>query len=410
MLCRHEGKSILGGVAPLGKDGRQGIAGDFSQSQEGIGKESASGTCCPRAKSWLASSIAGVSWITYHGLLAMKLFVPHPLLRNAHAMTLAAALLPRRFGRLPPAESRLFEVEPGTRLLAKCHWQAERQKSPALVLVHGLEGSSESGYMWGLVDKAFRSGFSVLRMNQRNCGGSEKLTATLYNSGLSGDFRAVLCELIERDKLSEIFFAGYSMGGNLILKMAGDLAAAAPPELRGVCAVCPTLDLATCVDALDGQGNALYRWNFVRNLRARMKRKERLFPGRFRMDGLDRVRGVREFDDVITAPHCGYRDAVDYYERASAARVIQRISVPTLILTAKDDPFVPLSTFQTPEISGNPHIEFVATEFGGHCSFISREGGWERYWAEARVVEFCVSRENTAPSAHSMRSATMERP
>src|ERR1700719_4241708 len=117
----------------------------------------------------------------------MKTFVPHPLLRNAHLMTLAAALLPRNTRLLPRAEPRLFEVEPGTKLLAKCHWQAEPRESPALVLVHGLEGSSESGYMWGIVEKAFHSGFSVLRMNQRNCGGGEGLTATLYNSGLSGD-------------------------------------------------------------------------------------------------------------------------------------------------------------------------------------------------------------------------------
>src|SRR5712691_5751622 len=155
-------------------------------------------------------------------------FEPHPLLRNNHLMTLAASFVPRRFPALPAPSERLFETEPGTQLLGHCHWQPEAGKHAAVVLVHGLEGSSESGYMRGIAEKAFRAGFSVIRLNQRNCGGTERLTPTLYNSGLSGDYRAVLAELAERDAVPEIFFAGYSMGGNLVLKMAGELGEAAP--------------------------------------------------------------------------------------------------------------------------------------------------------------------------------------
>lgn len=304
-------------------------------------------------------------------------------------MTLAGALMPRRTPELRYAEDRLFEVEPGTKLLARCHWQREPRRSPTLALVHGLEGSSESAYMRGLAARAFAGGLNVLRINQRNCGGTERLTATLYNSGLSGDFRAVLFELIERDKLPRIFFAGYSMGGNLLLKMAGELGAARPPELRGVCAVCPTLDLRACVDAIARLGNRIYQWHFVRHLKSRMHRKAKLFPGQFALNGMGRVRTVREFDEAITARHCGYRDAADYYERASAVRVAQQIAVPTLILTSKDDPVVPFESFEVPELTGNPQIQIVATERGGHCSFISRSTGPERYWAEARVLEFC---------------------
>jgi predicted alpha/beta-fold hydrolase len=321
----------------------------------------------------------------------MQQFVPHPLLRNPHVMTLAGALAPRRFPRLPPTQERLFEVDTATQLLAKCHWQQKKHESPTLVLVHGLEGSSESSYMRGVAEKAFVCGFNVLRANQRNCGGTEGLTATLYNSGLSGDFRAMLEELIARDRLQHIFFAGYSMGGNLVLKMAGELGASAPPELLGVCGVCPALDLAACADALAESWNALYQWNFVRNLKLRMGRKIRLFPGRFDISALAGVRTIREFDDVITAPHCGYRDSVDYYERASAIRLARLISVPTLILVSKDDPFVPYSSFNEPNITENRKIHLIACERGGHCSFISNSSGWERYWAEARVLEFCRS-------------------
>ena len=320
----------------------------------------------------------------------VRRFEPHRLLRNAHLMTIAGALLPRRSPRLPRAENRLFEVEPGTRLLARCHWQPDPGGSPTLALLHGLEGSSESGYMRSLAARAYAAGFSVLRINQRNCGGTERLTATLYNSGLSADFRAILFELIERDRLQDVFFAGYSMGGNLVLKMAGELGAA-PPELRAICAVCPTLDLAACVDAIALPENRLYQLHFVARLKSRMRRKAKLFPGHFELDGMSRVRTVREFDDAITAPCCGYRDASDYYERASALRVAQRIAVPTLILTSKDDPVVPFESFAALEIVGNPHIRVVATDFGGHCAFISRSKGTERYWAEARLLEFCLA-------------------
>jgi uncharacterized protein len=321
----------------------------------------------------------------------VKGFEPHRWLRNKHLMTLAGALVPRRTPGLRRAEDRLFEVEPGTQLLARCHWQREPRRSPTLALVHGLEGSSESGYIRTLAAQAFAAGFNVLRINQRNCGGTERLTATLYNSGLSADFRAVLLDLIERDRLEQIFFAGYSMGGNLVLKMAGELGAEAPRELRGVCGVCPTLDLAACVDAIERPENWLYQLRFVRDLKSRVRRKAKLFPGQFELNGLSGVRTLREFDDAITAPCSGYRGAADYYERASAMRVVHRIAVPTLILTSKDDPVVPFESFGVSEIAGNPKIRVAATEFGGHCAFISRTNGAERYWAEARVLEFCIA-------------------
>jgi len=318
----------------------------------------------------------------------MDTFEPHPLLRNPHAQTLVCAFLPRRFPRLPRGAAREFETEPGTRIRGECHWQAVPKERPTLVLVHGLEGSSESGYMRGLAERAFAAGWNAVRLNQRNCGGTESLTPTLYNSGLSDDYRAVLAELIERDALPEIFFAGYSMGGNLVLKMAGELADAAPPQLRGVAGVCACIDLARCADALALPGNFLYESHFVRNLKSRMRRKSLLFPGKFDLAPLAHVRSVREFDDVITAKYCGFHDAADYYERSSALRVASEIRVPTLIVTAQDDPFVPFTTFSDPAVAKNPHIRVLAPERGGHCAFVSRHAGDERFWAEARVMDF----------------------
>lgn len=311
------------------------------------------------------------------------------MLCNSHLMTVAASRKPRRH-RLPPATERLFEVEPGSRILGHCHWQRVPQQHPTLVLVHGLEGSSDSSYMKGTAEKALRAGFNAIRLNQRNCGGTEHLTPSLYNSGMSGDCRAVLAELIERDCLPEIFFAGFSMGGNLVMKMAGELGADTPGPLGGVVGVAPTVELSACADALDDRRNSLYQYLFVRNLMGRFRRKARLFPQRYRSNGLPRIRSVREFDEFITAPYCGFADAEDYYDRSSAIRVVGEIRVPTLILTARDDSFVPFSVFDHPAIRSNPHITLVGPRNGGHCGFISNSPGPERYWAEARIIEFCA--------------------
>ncbi len=318
----------------------------------------------------------------------MKAFEPHPLLRNPHAQTIVSTFWPRRFNRLPPSVTRDFETEPGTRIRGQCHWQAEPRERPTLLLVHGLEGSSESGYMLGLAEHAFAAGWNAIRLNQRNCGGTEALTPTLYNSGLSGDYRAVLFELIERDALPRILYAGHSMGGNLVLKMAGELAGTAPPQLAGVAAVCPCIDLAKCADAVGLPGNFVYQEHFVRNLKRRMRRKAALFPGTFDLAPLSRVRTLREFDDVMTARYCGFQGASDYYARSSALRLVGQIQVSTLILTAQDDPFVPFESFSDPALTGNPHIEVIAPKHGGHCAFISSEKGDARFWAEARIMEF----------------------
>jgi uncharacterized protein len=322
-----------------------------------------------------------------HGLVPE--FVPHRLLTNGHAMTIAAAFVPRRFA-LPAAEQRLFQVDPFSRLLAKCHWQeGKRLDAPVMVIVHGLEGSSDSNYVVGIAEKAYKHGYHVVRMNQRNCGGTEGLTPTLYNSGMSGDYRAVFEELAERDGFTQIFFVGYSMGGNLVTKMAGEFGDDVPRALRGVCAVCPALDLSACADALERRDNYLYQRHFVAGLMARYARKVKMFPDRHSQNGFGAIRTVRGFDDAITAPCFGYRDAEEYYEAAGAKRVVGQVRVPMLLITAEDDPFVPYVSFLAARVEQNPAIRFIAPQHGGHCAFISNKSGVERFWAEQRIVEFC---------------------
>ena len=319
----------------------------------------------------------------------MRGFSAKKWLRNGHLMTVFAWGRPRRFPDLLPPEERLFQVTGDTQVLAHCFWQRERARQPVLLALHGLEGSSTAHYMRGLAAKGYRAGFSVLLLNQRNCGGTEHLGPGLYHSGLTDDADHVIREIAERDGVERVVVAGYSLGGNLALKLAGDYGDAPVSQLRAVCAVSPVMELSRCVHALERRQNFIYQWNFTRGLRARMRRKERCQPGCFDLAPLSSIRTVREFDDRYTAPYFGFRDAEDYYHRASAMRVIHRIRIPTLIITAEDDPFVPSDTFRDPAVTENPNIELVITPHGGHCAFVAEASdGADGYWAEDRIIEF----------------------
>ena len=324
-------------------------------------------------------------------------FAPRRGLRSGHWMTIYSWGRPRRFPRLPPPVERLFDVTPDTRVLAHCHWQQDRAARPALLVLHGLEGSSTAHYMRGIADKAFAAGFNVVLLNQRNCGGTEQHAPGLYHSGLTGDADHVMREIHRVDGIQRVVVAGYSLGGNLALKLAGDYGDAAPPQLRGVAAVSPVIELEACVRALERRQNVIYQWNFVRGLKARMRRKSRWHPDRYALEPLHAVRTVRQFDEVYTAPHFGFAGASDYYHRASAMRVIDRIRVPALIITAEDDPFVPVTAFRDPRLTGNTNIRLIVTRHGGHCGFIATaRNGDDGYWAETQIVDFAMRRLSVA--------------
>lgn len=316
-------------------------------------------------------------------------FHPHPLCPNGHLMTVVPRFLPRR-GLLAgvPTEPRLFAVAPHTQVLAQCHWQPDRASRRTLLLLHGFEGCADSHYMRGIADRGWRAGLNVVRLNQRNCGGTEHLTPTLYHSGLSGDAAAVVTELAEKDGLRAIWAAGYSMGGNLLLKMAGEVGAGLP-ALRGVLAVCPNIDPAACVEALERPANWVYQRYFLTRVKARLRRKAAHFPGRYDLARLPRIRTLSAFDDAYTAPDGGFRDAADYYEQAGARHVLDGIAAPTVILAAQDDPFIPRRIFEAPALRRNPRIRLVTTGAGGHCGFLERPRPREDgYWAEQRVVDW----------------------
>lgn len=328
-------------------------------------------------------------------------FVPRRLLGNAHIQTIAGNFL-RRTNSLPPATAELVEVSPASaghmlsQVLCHCHWQPAdvRQSRPTAILVHGLEGSSNSQYVVGNSDKLWRAGANVIRMNMRNCGGTEGLTPTLYHSGLSGDVGAVMRHFAEREQLQSISLIGYSMGGNLVLKLAGELGAAAPPELKSVIGVSPAVDLGPSATALHRPENRLYERRFLRALLKRYRRKTMLFPRAYDPNRATGLRSLRDFDDRITALYSGFASAEDYYYRAAAARVLDRIAIPTLVLHALDDPFVRLTPPTIAAMEANANITLIQTRHGGHCAFLaspSAAEGDDGYWAETTLLRFVLA-------------------
>jgi predicted alpha/beta-fold hydrolase len=291
----------------------------------------------------------------------------------------------------PPSGNQI-----SSQILCHCHWQHEsvRPFRPTAIILHGLEGSSNSQYVVGNANKIWQSGGNVIRMNMRNCGSTEHLTPTLYHSGLSTDVLTVLQFFSRRESLHSISLIGYSMGGNLVLKLAGELGTSAPAQLRSVIGVSPAIDLGPSADALHRPQNRLYEMKFLRALLRRFRRKASLFPHAYDPGKAVGIGSLRQFDDQITALYSGFSGADDYYYRAAAARVLHRIAVPTLILNAIDDPFILLTPESRAAIAANPNITLNESTHGGHCAFLADPdpaSGYDGYWAEHTLLRFLLA-------------------
>ncbi len=348
----------------------------------------------------------------------MEEFLPRRLLRNGHLQTLAGNFLPRRYF-LPEPEAHIIQVDAGeasdartsgsravnrleqartdartrgaSHVLCHCHWQANASERPTVLLVHGLEGSTRSQYMLGNSARAWAAGCNVIRMNMRNCGGTEDLSPTLYHSGLSGDVAAIMRTLAAEKGLPAFALIGYSMGGNLVLKLAGELGAGTPPYLKAVIGVSPVMDLGVSADALHNASNRVYEWKFLIGLRRRFRRKAELFPSIYSTEGLERIGSLRQFDDQITARYSGFRGADDYYDRASSSHGASHIAVPALILHALDDPFIRMLPSTRAALLANPRVRLMETAHGGHCAFLAPAVGYDGYWAEKMLLDFLLS-------------------
>lgn len=319
----------------------------------------------------------------------MRPFVP--FFRNPHLLTIAGNYWRRGFDeRRFPVHARFYETEPGVQVLV--HSQTPTSNPAAeLILVHGLEGSSSAGYALSLAHAALQAGCATHRFNLRSCGGTEHLSGrTLYHSGQTSDLLAVVTQISRRQLPAgaPLFLAGFSLGGNVVLKLAGELGDSARDVIAGVMAISTPIDLAACVRALDKPSNALYARRFLARLKQRVRVKERITPGLFDLSGLPAVRNIYEFDDRFTARAFGFGTAANYYATQSSNQFLDRIRVPTLLVQAKDDPLIPFAIFDDPAFSANPYLRLLAVEHGGHLGFISKTR--PRFWLDQVLVNWVL--------------------
>jgi predicted alpha/beta-fold hydrolase len=308
----------------------------------------------------------------------------HPLFRNAHLQTIAGHFWTRDGAevRYPPVR-RLFRTEPGVEVLVESQ-RPEGRAAGHIVMVHGMEGSGRAGYIRSLSGSALAAGFAAHRFHMRTCGGTEHLSPTLYHAGLTGDLAAVLRQF-SAEGSAPVFLVGFSLGGNVVLKLAGEMGEAASELMAGVCAVSTPIDLAASSRRISAPVNLVYERRFVRRMRARLSATGRYGPADFA--GL---RTIEAIDNRITAPSFGFGDAAGYYRTQSAVRFLAGIRVPTLLVQAKDDTFVPFDIFGSAVVRGNPRIELWATEHGGHLGFLGARP--HRFWADAAIMEWIVKR------------------
>jgi len=345
------------------------------------------------ARTLSAPEDAAVSWLDG--------FTPRRLLRNGHLQTLAGNFLPRKL-TLPEPEPLLVEVEGPvggygpTSVLCRCHWQPPEVRSERLtiVIVHGLEGSSNSQYVLGNAARALAAGLNVVRMNMRSCGGTDEISPTIYHSGRSEDVAAVVRKIIETERLESVAVIGYSMGGNLVLKYAGEVAGSPPPQLKAAVGVSPLMDLAVSSAALHEPQNRLYERHFLRSMLERVRRKAALFPKVYSAHGLEQIRTMRLFDEHVVARYGGFADADDYYYSVASSRFADRFRVPTLILQSLDDPFIRMLPATRAALIENRSVTYIETRHGGHCAFLAPAKDDDGRWAETTLLRFLLEQVN----------------
>jgi predicted alpha/beta-fold hydrolase len=321
-----------------------------------------------------------------------------PLFRNPHFLTIAGNFWSRRLDEKRfPAVRKTYRITDRVSVVAVAQ-QPEGEPKGQLVLLHGLEGSADSGYMRSFAQAALEAGFGVHRLNLRTCGGTEALSETMYHSGLTSDTIQV-ADRLQHEYRQPIVLVGFSLGGNVVLKLAGELGHTS--SLGAVCAVSPPIDLARCVRAIGKRANLLYSRRFLNRLKHRIVRKTATSPESYSIEGLRDVKTIWDFDDRYTAPLFGFGTAENYYRTQSSHQFLRDIRVPTLIVTAKDDPLVPFDMFDHPSIKDNPALTLTAPEHGGHLGFLSRKG--PRFWVEQFVLRWVdnVLHEQSGKGTHS---------
>lgn len=308
-------------------------------------------------------------------------FRPPLLLRNGHLQTIFPVLFPRRLD-ISYVPERL-ELDDGDFL--DLAW-LRRGNNKLAILCHGLEGDSEAGYIRGMSAALAGGGWDVLAWSFRGCSpGAPNRLLRFYHSGETDDLREVLRHA--GGPYGKLALGGFSLGANIVLKYLGERAAA--EKVAGAVAISAPVDLAASTRVLDGHwSNRIYLHRFLKSLIAKVEAKAADFPGKLDLQGIHKTRSFLEFDDRYTARIHGFRDAADYWRQCSSRQFLPGIRVPTLLLNAQDDPFLPPECFPVSEAESNPCLFLEMPARGGHVGFVDWATRHGRTWAERRAVEF----------------------
>jgi predicted alpha/beta-fold hydrolase len=261
--------------------------------------------------------------------------------------------------------------------------------SPRLLAIHGLEGSSQRKYIRGLLALAAARGWRGVAINFRGCSGAPNRTARLYHSGDSADLDWVICELVKRDPGAAILPVGISLGGNVLLKWLGEGGEHVPEEVRAAVAISAPFDLAAAADKMSRGSGRIYTRFFLRTLKPKARQKAREYPNRLDDKAIRKARNWRQYDDAVTAPLHGFRDAEDYWARSSSKPLLERIRRPVLLINAEDDPFIPASSLPEDAVAESEWLQASFTARGGHAGFVAGALPWRPlYWAEHRAIDF----------------------
>ena len=306
---------------------------------------------------------------------------------SGHLQTLYPTIF-RRTPRATPERERL-ETDDGDFLDIDWHYSTTASCKGLVVVSHGLEGNSRKKYPLGMALYLSEGGWDVICLNFRCCSGEPNRLPRFYHSGVTDDLHRVLCHGLARG-YDRAVLVGFSMGGNQTLKYLGENPGLVPSQVKGGVTFSVPCRLDDAVTVMNRASNRVYMKYFMTGLKKKIKEKAARFPELIDTAGLEQMETFEPFDDKYTAPLHGFKDAADYYERCSAVHFLESITIPTLMVQAMDDPFLPPSCYPVDQAGKNENLFLEIANFGGHVGFM---GKWlERpYWSEKRALLFLES-------------------
>ena len=311
-------------------------------------------------------------------------YKPGFLFRNGHVSTVYSAL----FRNVPETMQTRERLELPDGDFLDLDWTpAGEPCRRVLVLLHGLEGNAQRPYMLGSARLFSQNHFDVCAVNLRGCSGETNRLFRSYHSGATSDLDAVIRHIVARREYEQIYLKGFSLGGNLILKYLGE-DRDRPERIAGAAAISVPCDLHDSLRQLNKSGNRMYARRFLKSLRDKALAKHRLFPEKLPLEAVGRIRTLQDFDDLYTSKAHGFADALDYYQKCSSGQFLHRISVPTLLLNARNDSFLGPACYPVEQCRTHPHLHFEVPDFGGHVGFVQQG---QYYYNEKRSLDFLNS-------------------